>query len=587
MHLLQQIQANFKNNKNLKKTKRYGVYLLQFLLIFLILSPIIILFYYIFFFGVDVPYYDTWNNVPFIDDYLSNGLNGYSVFDSTGPYLGITSKLVTLFLVKFTNWNISYYYWIGFIFQLLTALTLVKIYDKPNNYVMNKELKYVWLIPILTALFSLRQWENILASWSVSFFAGIFFTVSSFYLLSRENNKAFIFAIISGLIGTVTFVAAILVWPIGLVQLLVTKPIKNKQYFFQTTIWIIISIISFILLIPRTTNPTSVSLITSRLMVLPQRFFLALGNSLSFENSIDSISSVTTLLTGVILSVLLVFSIIYIVKHRMLRAVSTEISVTLFGLASVIMIAVGRISLGAKQALSSRYTTYASIFLIGMILLIYKLGKSKQVFRGFLIILTILTMSSNISVNVREFNTGKYRKEFFVNWGSNVRNFRTASAALLENPHFSPQEIRQFARVLEKYQLSVFRDNSLFSPYYDKEYIINYDLWNEDLERVYGWFKDDWISKEGFARVYSNTYKDIKFTGYSPEFIPNNFIEVWLNDELIFSGDFVGGTNQTFIGKLQEGSNEILVKAQNAVSPASVGDNQDIRLLSYYLTIEW
>jgi hypothetical protein len=56
-----------------------------------------------------------------------------------------------------------------------------------------------------------------------------------------------------------------------------------------------------------------------------------------------------------------------------------------------------------------------------------------------------------------ETKIGPYRRDYLEHWRATVLGYRTASDADLANPHFSADQIRAFARLMEENRLGPFR----------------------------------------------------------------------------------------------------------------------------------
>lgn len=450
--------------------------LVSLIFIIVAISPAIILFYYITAFGVDVPYYDTWGNVPYIDQMMTGKFQISSLFDSVGPHKSVTSMLTTILIVKLFHWDTRVYYLVGFCYQVLTGWILYKIYWRQSELMKHQHLRILGIVPVFLCLFSLRQQENSLASWSISFYGGAFFSILTFYAVDKMKLKWFILAIFSGILGSLTFITGVLVWPIGLLELATKYRMDfkndNKRFVWYLLVWIIFGVVSSITYFFGTDVPSSSAKNLRSLILVIQRFFVTLGASLSIDKGVVAshaewiavpIDGTISLITGIIIFSILIMGLVLLWKKKD-NNFSVLLAIILFGLGAVGMTAVGRIELGLQQAMSSRYTTYSSIVVIGAYLAIIKAGlEDKFLYRlSFLIkeairVFTVVIIISSLVAIVTELYVGPFRKAFFVDWADNIKNYSSVSDDKLVNPHFSPQQIRDYSRVLDEYQLSVFR----------------------------------------------------------------------------------------------------------------------------------
>jgi hypothetical protein len=162
---------------------------------------------------------------------------------------------------------------------------------------------------------------------------------------------------------------------------------------------------------------------------------------------------------GLALGGAFVWAMVELWRNGKLAASAFAVSVTLFGLGSMAMLAVGRAYLGVGQALSSRYSTASSFFLVG-VLLLSRRATWRQPSSWLIPGLTGLVLASNLIAGLAELHVGPFRRHFLQEWARTVHAFRTATDAQLQNPHFPPESIRVYSAALERHHLSVFAGDS-------------------------------------------------------------------------------------------------------------------------------
>jgi hypothetical protein len=150
--------------------------------------------------------------------------------------------------------------------------------------------------------------------------------------------------------------------------------------------------------------------------------------------------------------------------------------------------------------------------------------------------------------------------------------YDNADAVLL----WPPEDVAKCRAILEEHELSCFSPRGWADVVAD----------SRDGILRFGWDRDDWIGRKGYAVLIAQDEATISFDGYMPEFIPKNYVEVRLNDEVIFAGDLAGGARLSFAGHLRKGRNIITVNCERAVSPSSLGINPDMRPLALHLNIQ-
>jgi hypothetical protein len=105
------------------------------------------------------------------------------------------------------------------------------------------------------------------------------------------------------------------------------------------------------------------------------------------------------------------------------------------------------------------------------------------------------------------------------------------------------------------------------------------------LVRSTGWYQDDWIGRSGRAVYNAQSAGSLQFEEVVPGFIHSNHVEVRLNGKLVFESNVTGGSAPSFTGRIRKGANLITVTCAQAVSPASLGINSDVRLLAIRLSV--
>ena len=451
--------------------KYYLIYLISFLII---ISPIIISFFYIYQFSVDVPYYDTWRYVDYIEKFFTKELKFLDLFDAVGPHKGFLGLSFMFLNVKFFDWNIRLHYFLGFIFQIFSSIILVNFYWPITNFIKNSLVRIMGIFPIFIIFFSLRQWENSLATWSVSFNGGVFFVLLGIFLINKKKIKWLVLASISGFLGTLTFVTGLLIWPIGILQIFLSK--KNSRYEENTKwylmYWIFCSVLAGLIYFPGVNIPESSATNISNVVPTIIRFFITLGAPLSMDKGVISGQSalIISKIDGLVLFLFGIMLFLIVCYHIFLswfyksKLNPLLISILLLGLLSIGLTALGRVGLGYQQAMSSRYTTYSNIFLVASYFSILEVANNSLIIEPFrkvskeiLKLVVILIIISNTISTITELNMGIHRRALYKNWADAVINYSNIPDEKLVNPHFEPDQIREYSEILDRYDLSLFR----------------------------------------------------------------------------------------------------------------------------------
>ena len=200
--------------------------------------PIVLLALYIFYFGVEVPYWDEWELVPLLDTIESPGerLQFQDLWGQHNEHRIIFPKLTLLFLARVSDWSIMLEMYAGLILLVLTMLGVWFIYRTRAN-------RSLWgLVPAAFVMFNLGQWENILWGWQVTIWLQMAGVVWAIYFLSRRSLRGTLAAVLAAVVASYSFNSGLLIWPVGLLMLALLR--AGKRSF---GIWSAAGIATFVL----------------------------------------------------------------------------------------------------------------------------------------------------------------------------------------------------------------------------------------------------------------------------------------------------------------------------------------------------
>lgn len=405
---------------------------------------------------VDVPYYDEWRMVEFIDCWQKEYCTLWSLVDRDNNHIIFFEKLFELISYKFFRLDPRVEMLAGLMFIIFTVfilnLRIVYACDQP------KYIDFLFNSIIAMLFLSLRNWENLLGPWSVNTASSTFFFILSVIYISGESYLSISFGILFCFLSSISFTNGLFAWPILLGYVLMHK----RYYLFGIILlfsvlffyWYAQSYLSFI---PYDEFYLSTSII---------RFLVLLGAILSTDPAVISnagsvISPLTIPSSAIAGSLLLLFIIIiiaYLIKNKLIVTHGFSLSIMTYGLLSSLMIAFGRSNLGVEQVLSSRYYATAVIVYIGLILIAFETSITNLNFKYNLSVSIALFLLACVFLvsNIYEWSIGKYRYQFLNSWKINIINFEQVSDSDLKNPHFPAEFIRQHAAFLKHNKLHPF-----------------------------------------------------------------------------------------------------------------------------------
>ena len=421
--------------------------LLRCLTIFLIIFPALISVVYIKLYGENVCFWDEWILIPLFEKLRCGNLTITDLFVQHNEHRIFFPKLLMLLLGVFTSYNTKVEMYVGWLFLCLIAFMLWQVY----KICIRQHSPPLAFILISWLVFSLRQWENLLWGWQIQIFMSVFFLLLALYMLERSNKLDFYFvvSVLSGIISSFSFANGLLVWPIGLLQLFWQYKFRQgtfkSNYVERLLVWTITSSANYVIYFWGYIKPAhhpSIFFLFQHPVFSICYFLAVIGGPLAVEKY-------TAMAMGILLLCLYMY-----VTFRLTRETATQsffpVGMIFFTILSAIVLTFARSGFGVEQALSSRYTTVATLGVIGLYLLILSVtpeNKRKWFLLGGLLVLILLGEIVSYLQGIKI--------------GSKVQQTRRTYAYYLQTYRFQsddqlPKIVREWAQILEKYNLNVF-----------------------------------------------------------------------------------------------------------------------------------
>jgi len=424
------------------------------------LLPVAIGFGYVGRFGVNVVYFDQWEMVPLFDKLSSGDLTFSDLFAQHVQHRMFFPKLAMLALGSLTSYdNVAEMYLILCCF-LVTVLCVIAAFGRRTPALA--------LIPVGFLVFSLRQFENMLWGWQVSFAFAQVFSILTFFLIHRLRGGAatgvmLLAASASATVAAFSAVQGLWAWPVGAVQLLLA-PLDKKTKRFSALAWIsggtgVWALCFLGYSLPAQGQPLAY---VFEQPASAARFMLALlGNSLFWHQDLAT--------TGDAVLLFLAITALFLIYRRGgWGAYSFWIALLLFSLATLVTIAAGRAELGLTQASLSRYSTFSLLTVLATYGLLVERFLDDRGTRGVrrwlssAILLGVLCAVVVPSVPI-SYACGMAA-------GERTREVRETAAIVLGTYEFQPEEhitdylyprsetVKNRAPVLERLNYNVFAD---------------------------------------------------------------------------------------------------------------------------------
>jgi hypothetical protein len=327
-------------------------------------------------FGVNVPFGDEWTNVAIYQQIDHHHVPAYDLWHQHNEHRIFFPATLSTAAVYASHDNVK----AQMLLSLLLAIgALLLMYSVLKEYSLL--LALWWLSPI--------QAENWLWSFEICWFLCV---LAFIWSLKRLTEKHLRTAIAAAVVASFSAAIGLAVWPVGWIVLYLSK--QPKKW------WTVSAAVTFILYFYHYTGSSSTS---GKLQLIPAgKYFLAL-----LGGTVTEQPEAAVLVGGVLLSLLLPVG--YLAYKNKFRKGHFWMGLILFALLAMTFTDRGRNASGVVQALSSRYTTFTLLYVVGLIGLAYTLAKQAAV-RWLVVGLSIpLLVSSYLSGidNMRSLHTDR------------------------------------------------------------------------------------------------------------------------------------------------------------------------------------
>jgi len=434
------------------------------IIIGLLTLPAIISLLFIRVFGVNVCYLDQWGIVPLFDRIYTGQISFTELFAQHNEHRIFFPRLVMLslgYLAQFNNLAEMYFSWL---LIFITCIVLLKFYIR---YFGTTKRAIASFIPVTWLIFSLRQWENLLWGFQIGWFMVILFLVLALYLLATTSRPGWRFglAVISACVCSFSSAQGLLIWPIGLIQLLLTWWTQRKgpkwPYIKMVSIWFMIGILAYTVYFVGYNKPPY----HPDLLYFLSNPFSAITYLLVVTGSPLAFDMTSAIGVGILVLPLYIFVVAILIYRKLIISpyVPFFLSLILFALFTAAILLLSRAGFGAGQAFSSRYTSMTMLGIIGLYLIIIPIeinDKIKLFISGSVITLIVLgTLTTYFQAIVTD---GKNIRDDRTMDAEYLANIEVQSDGNIEKLHPSHQWVIEQANILKKYRLNVFSPDFIY-----------------------------------------------------------------------------------------------------------------------------
>jgi hypothetical protein len=352
---------------------------------------------------------------------------------------------------------------------LLTTLTALFVAFRSSA-----GAKTIFFVPVAFVIFNLRQRTNLLWGYQITFAMTQAFAVLALFMLhtsrKRTHGKLALFgALVCATIATGSSIQGLLVWPAGLMQLLLLSGWK-QPYRAMSILWASVGIGQWIFYFigyeRRRESPGGVTYLLEDPVSAIHHFLAILGNSLFsghdflavLGNPLHSPQGVASL-TGVML-LGLIGIVLYLARNFSggLEEYAFWLSVLGFSLLVLSAITAGRMELDTNSALASRYTTFSLLAVASVYSMFAKLlteHRSLTAVASFSFMVILVVLSATLSYKAA-IPLGAHERTVNEAATTVLRGYRWRPDWQLTLLNNNPELVRHRARILERLHYNVF-----------------------------------------------------------------------------------------------------------------------------------
>jgi hypothetical protein len=399
-------------------------------------------FAYVFTFGVNVPYWDEWELLSWFQKFANGQLSLYELVTAKhNEHLVAVSYVFMLMQHLVTGFNVKAILITGAMLQVVALGVIVRFVWQA---LAEGSLRYWMLLPPVFMLLSLSQYQNLLWGFQTPWFMITVGLVLSLALLDsafadvspEQKSKRVIVAAIVAFAASFCSFHGLIVWLAGAIFLYAKNELRmkpmlrdriTKTWFIAAGICIAVYLVIYFLNPAR--NPVGISSAVAALQ-RPDRVVLFV--LLCTGTLLVDVSTRVALGAGSIVLIVACVSVWRAVAAEKRSKFAFALALITYGLAFVLLVAVGRGPIGLGMSRESHYTAYAPLILVGSFIILFH----RAPVRGFLLSIVRVTRIALAAFLVVMFVISTY---FGVVRGYEWRSERGIAAAILLNYQKEPE----------------------------------------------------------------------------------------------------------------------------------------------------
>jgi hypothetical protein len=322
-----------------------------------------------------MPYWDGWVLIPDIQKMFTNQLTWQELWRTHNEHRIVLPRLIMLGLARLTGWDDGYEVALNLGLASATCLALLAQWRSTTA-------RLGWagangLVPLISLLvFALTQWENWVWGWQMVYYLHTLAAIGSLLLLTNWDGHwwRWLGAAALGLAATFSLGMGLLIWPIGLLVLLLLWRARAAPQLWSAGLWALVGLLAYVLYFtdyPRLPGPSPLQVVLQQPLDLAHYVFNFLGSPvLTYDYAY---------VFGFLGLVAWWGAAFWLARRSWpnIQLLLPYVGLGLYSQAGAAMVAVSRLQFGTHQAIASRYVTLSYPFWVSLVVFLYWVGASQ------------------------------------------------------------------------------------------------------------------------------------------------------------------------------------------------------------------
>jgi hypothetical protein len=429
-----------------------------------LLAPFVASLLYVRAYGVDVFYADEWDFVSLLRGGARGTLGVSDLLAHHNEHVYLVPWGVMLLLGQFTDYATVTLMYLVVACLLVTSVTVFRGYGRS---VGKSPLALLLFVPVPFLLFSFRQHENMLWGNQISFAFAQTFSVLAIYLLFAEKSGrlgklAFPCAALCAAVGSCSAAPGLLVWPAGLLLLVLRKKKGAASARVMIGAWVLLGAAVWGAYLAGYGGPgarSAPSFVLGHPATGAEYLLTVSGASLFWSES-------AALIVGALLILAVAASLALVFVLGRSKENAFWIALGAFSLMSLALIAAGRSGFGDAvfaQAMLSRYAAFSILGVVALYGLLANLALNarSRVAAALLCVILAAMLAGVVRSHQFGFEAGQATEESRNRAARILFAHETEPLAAFTIFGHDPERVRRYARFLDRRDYGVFGDAEL------------------------------------------------------------------------------------------------------------------------------